>query len=196
MTSKYQSGFTLYELLITVLVIGIVLTVGIPNFREFTQNSRISGTANDLHSSFQLARSEAARAKSFVTICASANSMGAATCGGATFDDGWIIFVDLNGDLQRAGVGENVLRAHPAVDADIDISTNAGADYFGFAATGLGRGDVGGLPSVMTAVICDGRGNALAPGGMSAARILLVTPIGRATVLREVGLITANGGCP
>ena len=203
MTRRYQNGFTLYELLITMLVIGIVLTLGIPNFSEFTQNSRITSTANDLHSSFQLARSEAARSKSNVTICASANSMAAATCTGAggTFDDGWIIFIDLNGDIQRpAGPnvvgGENVLRRHPAIPDAINIVTNAGANYFGFAPTGLGRGDVGGLPAVQTAVICDGRGNVVAAGGMSAARFLVVTPIGRAMVLRDVAQINGAGGCP
>jgi type IV fimbrial biogenesis protein FimT len=196
MTSKYQSGFTLYELLITMLVIGVILTLGIPSFSDFTQNSRIASTANDLHSSFHLARSEAARAKAPVTICASADPMGAALCDGASFDGGWIIFVDLNGDIQRAGAGENVLRAHPPVDTAINVTTNAGADYFGFAATGLGRGDVGGQPSVSTATICDGRGNIVAAGGNSAARFLVVTPIGRATVLRDVGQIAGAGGCP
>ncbi len=196
MTKIYQRGFTLYELLITMLVIGIVLTVGIPSFSQFTQNSRITSTANDLHSSFQLARSEAARSKSPITICASADPLGAAQCDGALFDEGWIIFVDLDADLQRAGAGENVLRAHPPIDVAINISMNGGADYFGFAPTGLGRGDVGGQPSVQTAVICDGRGNIVATGGMSAARILIVTPIGRAMVLRDVGQIAGAGGCP
>lgn len=196
MTIKTQRGFTLYELLITVLVLGVVLTVGIPSFSEFTRNSRITGTANDLHSSFHLARSEAARAKAPVTICASADALGAALCDGASFDDGWIIFMDLNGDIQRAGAGENVLRAHPAVDTTLNITTNAGSLYFGFAATGLGRGDVGVNPSMSTATICDSRGNIVAAGGMSAARHLVVTPIGRATVLRDVGQITAAGGCP
>ena len=196
MTSRHQRGFTLYELLITMLVIGIVLTVGIPSFSDFTRNSRITGTANDLHSSFHLARSEAARSKTPVTICASANPLGAALCDGASFDDGWIVFLDLNGDVQRAGAGENVLRAHPPVDATIDISTNAGSDYFGFAASGLGRGDIGGQPAMQTAVICDQRGNIVASGGMSAARFLVVTPIGRATVLRDAAMITAQGGCP
>ncbi|NIV16994.1 MAG: prepilin-type N-terminal cleavage/methylation domain-containing protein, partial [Woeseiaceae bacterium] len=97
MSRANHLGFTIYELLITMLIIGIILTIGVPSFTSFTQNSRISGTANDLHSSFQLARSEAARSKSNITICASANSMDAgANCGG-TFDDGWIIFIDLNG---------------------------------------------------------------------------------------------------
>ena len=197
MANRNQSGFTLYELLITIVIIGIVLTFGIPNFGVFTQNSRITSTANDLHSSFYLGRSEAARSKSNITICASANSMDAAAACGGTFDDGWIIFVDLNGDIQRAGVNENVLRRHPPVDDAIDISTNAGANYFSFAPTGLGRGDVGGAgTSVQTAVICDGRGNVVAAGGNSAARYLVVTPLGRATVLRDVAQITAAGGCP
>ncbi len=196
MAYTYQRGFTLYELLITMLVVGIVLTVGIPSFSDFTRNSRITSTANDLHSSFHLARSEAARSKAPITICASADPLGAALCNGASFDDGWIIFTDLNGDIARAGAGENVLRAHPPVDDLIDISTNAGADYFGFAATGLGRGDVAFQPSISTAVICDDRGNIVAAGGMSAARFLVVTPIGRATVLRDKDQITAAGGCP
>lgn len=196
MSRAKHLGFTIYELLITMLIIGIILTIGVPSMTSFTQNSRISGTANDMHSSFQLARSEAARSKNNITICASANSMDAgANCGG-TFDDGWIIFIDLNGDIDRSGAGENIIRAHPAVHERIDVTTNAGANYFSFAPSGLGRGDVGGAPAVVTATICDERGNVVSAGGNSAARILVVTPIGRATVLRDVTQINNAGGCP
>ena len=196
MSKTKQHGFTIYELLITMLMIGIILSIGVPNMSGFMKNSRITGTANDLHASFQLARSEAARSKSNITICASANSMDAAAACGGTFNDGWIIFIDLNGDLARGGGSENVLRAHPAIPDGIDIATNAGADYFGYAPSGLGRGDVGGDPAVSRARICDQRGNIVAAGGSSAARILVVTPIGRATVLRDVAQIDAAGGCP
>ena len=75
MKKTIQSGFTLYELMVTLTIAGIVLMVGIPSMGEFRQNSRMVSTANDLHSSFYLARSEAARAKTFITICASADSM-------------------------------------------------------------------------------------------------------------------------
>lgn len=195
MKTRSQNGFTLYELLITVLVIGVVLTIGIPNFSDFTANSRISTTANDLHSSFQVSRSEAARSKSPVTICASANSMDAAPVCGGTFNAGWIIFDDVDGDLVVDG-GEAVLRRHPAVPTQLTVTTNGGANYFSFAATGLGRGDVGGNPAVQTIVLCDDRGNIVAAGGNSAARFIVVTPIGRATVLRDVTQINAAGGCP
>jgi type IV fimbrial biogenesis protein FimT len=196
MKSKFENGFTLYELLVTLLVIGVVLTIGVPNMSAFTANSRMATAANDLHSSFMLARSEAARSKSNITVCASANSLAAtATCNG-TFDDGWIVFIDLDGDLQRAGAGENVLRRNPAIDPKININVNANATYFSYAPTGLGRGDVGGVPAFQTAVLCDDRGNVIAAGGNSAARYLVVTPIGRATVVRDQGIIANKGGCP
>lgn len=196
MSRANQCGFTIYELLITMLIIGIILTIGVPSMTAFTQNSRISGTANDLHASFQLARSEAARSKTNITICASDNSMDAgANCSG-TINDGWIIFIDLNGDLDRSGAGENVIRAHPAVPDRLTVTANAGANYFSYAPSGLGRGDVGGTPALQTMRICDDRGNVVSAGGNSAARILVVTPIGRATVLRDVGMIDAQGGCP
>ena len=196
MKLRNQSGFTIYELLITMLIIGVILSIGVPNLSEFTQNSRLTSTSNDLHSSFQLARSEAARSKTNITICASVNSMvPAAACGG-TFNDGWIIFIDTNGDLIRGG-GENILRAHPPVATGVTVTTNAGSNYFAFAGTGLGRGDVGGNPSLSTAMICDSRGIDDAPGGRATARRMVATPIGRATIISDKAMILAAGGvCP
>ncbi|MBT8080588.1 MAG: GspH/FimT family pseudopilin [Gammaproteobacteria bacterium] len=195
MKTKTQHGFTIYELLITMLVVGVVLTLGIPNLMEFTQNSRLASAANDLHSSFQLARSEAARAKAPVTICASANPMDANPACGGSFDQGWIIFQDLDGSLTVDGA-DTVIRRHPAPGNNITITTNGAANYFGFAATGLGRGDVGGNPALQTAVLCDARGHEAAAADYSTARYIVVTPIGRATVVRDFATITAAGGCP
>lgn len=193
-----QQGFTIYELLITMTIIGVILTIGVPGMSEFTQNSRITGVSNDLHSSFQVARSEAARSKANVTICSSSNSMAAgAQCDDSPFADGWIIFVDVDGDIAvDAPAVEPILRRHGPVPDAIDISTNGGASYFSFAPTGLGRGNVNGDPALQTAVICDDRGNQSAAGGWSTARFLVITPLGRATVLRDVAQITAAGGCP
>jgi type IV fimbrial biogenesis protein FimT len=192
MKNRGQRGFTVYELLITLLIVGVVLTLGIPNLSEFTQNSRVTSVVNDLHSSFLLARSEAARAKANVTICASASPMDAAAdCDGGSFDEGWIIFVDLgNPNLIARDVPgtEPILRRHPAIPDGIDITPLVGGTYFSFAPSGLGRGDVDG-PALQSAVICDERGNRTASGGLSAARYIVVTPIGRSTVVREVGQI-------
>src|SRR5690606_41949543 len=113
MNRPKQHGFTLYELLITLLVIGIVLVIGVPNLSDFTRNSRITGAANGLHTSFMVARSEAARAKTNIPICASAAPMSAGADGdGASFDGGRISIIDEDGNDLRDAAEEHVLSRH------------------------------------------------------------------------------------
>ena len=189
MKKRLQNGFTLYELLITVLIVGVVLTLGIPNMRDFTRNSRITSTSNDLHAAFQMARSEAARAKTNITICASANSMAAgADCGG-TWDQGFIVFMDNNGDLLRNAVGETVLRAHPAAQEGISYAVANDATYFSYSSSGLGRGDVGGNFAISQVIVCDERGTIETSQSFSAARLFVATPLGRATIVRDVTMV-------
>ena len=201
MNIRTQHGFTLYELLTTVLVIGVILAIGVPNMTAFRQNSRMTAVANDLHSSFHLARSEASRSRNIISICASSD---AATCTvGAEFEDGWIVFVDDNGDAVadatdgtiQVDIGENILRQFPALNAEIVVNSGGNGDYFSYAATGQGRGNVTGTPPVGTLIMCDSRGNITGPGGRSAARVLVVTPLGRPTVLRDKAQVTFHGGC-
>ena len=185
MKEHTQNGFTLYELMITLLIVGVVLTLGMPNLTAFTQNSRITTTANDLHAAFQVARSEAARAKSNITICASNNSMTAgADCQG-NWEDGFIVFIDSNGDIARAGASETVLRAHPAIANGVNLVLANNATFFSYASTGLGRGNVGGAAAVSQVIICDDRGLAETSKDSSAGRLFVATPLGRATVLRD-----------
>ena len=188
MENRTQAGFTLYELLITVLIVGVILTVAIPNMQDFTRNSRMTSTANDLHAAFHLARSESSRAKTNITVCASANSMTAAANCGGTWDQGYIVFVDTDGDLNRAGATETVLRAHGPIADGVMLAVANDATFFSFASTGLGRTIVGN-PSVSQIVMCDDRGNITASGGASASRLFIVTPLGRATIYRDKDII-------
>jgi type IV fimbrial biogenesis protein FimT len=178
-----QGGFTLYELLITLVVIAVILTLGVPNLGSFTRNNRVTALANDLHGSFYLARSEAARAKSSVTICASA--AGVDCDGGADFADGWIVFLDRDNIGTRDAANEPVLKAFASAHDTIHI--NANATSFTFAPTGLGAS---GAPLI--AMICDERGNTVAPGGLSAARRIVVSPIGRSTIVKSIESINAS----
>ena len=189
MKNRTQTGFTLYELLVTLVIVGIVLTLGIPNLSDFTRNSRITSTANDLHASFLMARSEAARAKTNITICASSNSMAdAATCQG-TWDQGFIVFIDDNADLVRAGVTETVLRAHPEASEGVTLAIANNATYFMYAATGMGRQDTGFNVAISQVIICDERGVVETSKEFSAGRLFVATPLGRATVIRNYAMV-------
>jgi type IV fimbrial biogenesis protein FimT len=197
MDNKTQAGFTLYELLITVLVIGVILTFAVPNMQDFARNSRMTSTANDMHAAFHLARSESSRAKSNITICPSANG---ASCGG-TWEDGYIVFVDEDGDLTVDGGTDSVLRRHDEVAEGVSLAIADDATYFSYASTGLGRPNVGGNTAISQVVMCDDRGNIIGPGGSSAARLFVVTPLGRATIIRETDMIedaltAMNKTCP
>ena len=194
MKNRIQTGFTLYELLTTMLIVGVVLAIGVPNMQSFRQNSRMTAVANDLHSSFHLARSEAARAKTNITICATADSTIAVPVCGGELEAGWVVFEDRDGDIV-VDAGEPVLRRFPAVAGAIDVKTVGPDDYFSFASTGLGRGSILASPALATMVLCDDRGNIRGGGGKSTARVLVVTPLGRAAVLADEAQIAAKGGC-
>ncbi len=199
MNKRQQTGFTLYELMITLMVVAIILSFGIPNLRDFTLNSRMTSTANDLHAAFLMARSEAAHAKTNVTICASADPMGAANCGG-NWDQGYVVFIDDNANQAR-DAGEAILRSHPPADNGVLLRVANGATYFMYAPSGLGRLDTANNQALSQVVICDERGNVTGPGGGSAARLFISTPLGRATIVRDMTMIgnalTAMGAtCP
>ena len=112
----------------------------------------------------------------------------AANCGG-NWGEGYIVFVDTNGDLNRSGATENVLRAQPGTAKGVTIAVADDATYFSYASTGLGRANVGDKPAMSQVVMCDERGNVRAAGGSSAARLFIVTPLGRATIFRDETLI-------
>ncbi|MDO9007108.1 MAG: GspH/FimT family pseudopilin, partial [Thiobacillus sp.] len=103
--SGWQSAFTLIELLVTVAIAAIVLTIAVPNFITFVQNSRLTGQANDLVTALNFARSEAIKRGVRVSVCSRSTDT---TCAAATvWNTGWLVFVDTNGN--GAVDGEAVL---------------------------------------------------------------------------------------
>jgi len=54
-----QLGFTIVELMISIALLGIVLTLALPGYRAFVQNNYIRTAAESIQSGLQLARAEA-----------------------------------------------------------------------------------------------------------------------------------------
>jgi type IV fimbrial biogenesis protein FimT len=75
-------GFTLIELMVTVMVAAIMLGIGIPSFRSFIAGQKVKTASYDLVSSLMLARSEAVKRNTAVTLTA-----GSATAWGK----GWTV---------------------------------------------------------------------------------------------------------
>ena len=115
-----QRGFTMIELLVTLSIAAIMLTVAIPSFRAFLLNSRLTSQTNDFVLALASAKSEAVKRGVLVTVCSRATNV---TCAGSTtWDTGWLVFVDggVAGTVDGADVvlqvreqleGNNTLRA-------------------------------------------------------------------------------------
>lgn len=88
---RHQQGFTLIELMITIVILGITLAVGLPGLNNLREGVALNSSANQLVGSLAFARSEAAFRVTLITICHSANGE---TCGGGSgsgWDKGWIV---------------------------------------------------------------------------------------------------------
>lgn len=90
-SAHLSKGLTLVELIVTITVLAILVTVGIPQFQGLVQGNRATSAANELLGSLQFARSEAVKRSRPVTICPSSDQ---ATCSGSDWSVGWIIRED------------------------------------------------------------------------------------------------------
>ena len=96
-----QHGFTLIELMITLGIAAILLTVAVPGFNTTIKNNRLITQTNLLVSSIGLARSEAVKHGHTAKMCVSSDQATAVppTCTlEINWELGWIVWVDLNED--------------------------------------------------------------------------------------------------
>ncbi len=103
-------GVTLIELMVTLAVAVILMSVAAPAMQSFVAARATAGAADDLWQALRLARSESLKRLAPVTICAT-NDPNAASpnCHGSDWQSGWLIFVDNDRDAS-VGANEVVLR--------------------------------------------------------------------------------------
>lgn len=89
-------GFTLVELLVTVALLAILLTLAAPSFTAMMRNNRMLALSNELVASLNFARAEAVKRAANVTVCKTADAAAAnpvCTTSGE-WGSGWLVFVD------------------------------------------------------------------------------------------------------
>jgi len=154
MNKKAAQGFTLVELMVTVSVLAIVLGVGVPGFQELIQNNRMTVSVNDMVTDLNLARSEAVKRGSSVTLCRR-NDAGTACNASGNWLSGWIIFIDPDGD-GTVDTGEQIIRVRGSLKGLTLL--NFSRSRVTFSAQGFSQGFNG------TITFCDSRGVSKAKG--------------------------------
>ena len=96
-----RRGFTLVELMVTMVIVAILMTLAVPGMQQFLLRRAVIAHTDSLVSSIRYARSEALKGGLPVTVCNTADADAAApVCVGAAGDwaSGWLVFVDRDGD--------------------------------------------------------------------------------------------------
>ncbi|WP_407275949.1 GspH/FimT family pseudopilin [Halothiobacillus sp. DCM-1] len=65
-----QHGFTIIELMVTLVVAAILLAIAIPSFTYLTVSNKLSASANSLVNNLMMARAEAVKRNTDVNVCA------------------------------------------------------------------------------------------------------------------------------
>jgi type IV fimbrial biogenesis protein FimT len=96
-TRNRHCGISLVELIITVAIAALALTLGVPAFTGVQTTMQRAQASMELIASFSLARSEAARRGVSVTICPPTNQGDRCnTEQSPPWGAGWIVFTDLD----------------------------------------------------------------------------------------------------
>ncbi len=105
MAKSRTAGFTLIELMISLVVLGALIALGMPSFQSAIRSNRVTTASNELLTSFSLARSEAIRSTRGAAVCASSDG---STCG-TDWNAGWLVWRDVNAN-SVLDAGEVVVR--------------------------------------------------------------------------------------
>lgn len=182
-TRTLKAGFTLIELVMTIAIAGILVSIAIPSFTSVITSTRMTSVTNELVTALNLARSEAIRRGGQVT----ARRKGATS---GQWDSGWEVFVDYgplysfndNGNATLCEAGEDcLLRTYDTLPNGFTFSTGAGAcqDYVSYSSQGY-RDPTNNANCTFT--LCKDSGAAVP------RRTITINAIGRPEVNAAVGI--------
>ncbi|MES2673271.1 MAG: GspH/FimT family pseudopilin [Pseudomonadota bacterium] len=123
----YNRGFTLLELLITLAILVLIITMGIPSLSKQFQNTRLQTTTLSLLEAVATTRTQAV----FINNRATLKHQG-------TWENGWEGFIDSNNNGQR-DAEEKLFLSHEKTQ-DVRITANRPLkNYISFIGTGESR---------------------------------------------------------
>jgi type IV fimbrial biogenesis protein FimT len=118
-----QVGLTLAELMVTLLVAAILVAVAAPSISSVVQNNRAISLTSELTAMLHLAHAEAIRRGVAVSVCAASDTNQSACSSTATWNNGWLVFVDADANGSLATANDRI-KVQQALAAGQSITTS------------------------------------------------------------------------
>ena len=176
-----QSGFTLLELMIVLVLAAIIMTQAVPAFQTTLKNSRLTSQTNNLVADLNLARSEAIKRGKNVIVCSSSNpTASAATCASsATWTTGWLVFADDDSSGDYDNTKDTLIHVGMPATGSVTFVSTANATN-GVIYTNEGLITSG---TTVAIAVCDDRG--VTSGGTTYGRQIEINTTGRPTLFKD-----------
>jgi len=91
---RRSAGFSMVELMVTVVVLSVLMVIAVPSFRAVMSRGTVASAMNSLNADMQFARGQASSQHRFVSICRSTSGTQCDLPSGSTYDYdvGWIVY--------------------------------------------------------------------------------------------------------
>lgn len=172
---RHSQGFTLLELIATLAIVAILVTVAIPALRDTLLRNRLAVQTNEVVRALSIARSEAVMRGVQVTLCKSSTTDTASpicTTAG-NWEQGFIVFADANRDNQKQD-SEILIRIFGTLPSKLHLKGNNNLkDSISYLPQGITNSQPG------TFFLCDEE------SGLTKARAIIVSRLGRVRLGEE-----------
>jgi type IV fimbrial biogenesis protein FimT len=188
--SRPAGGFSLIELMVGIVVLAILTSIALPNFRTFVRHNAVTSQSNAMLADLQYARNDAITRRVITEICGSTD--GTACTGSNAFEGGWVVYRETEpgagATFSAADEVQRVTQAHEGLSIRLVDDTGAAVDDVGFRQDGSINSD-----KPLSFLICpmsSGDTVGESTNTVQGAQLLLSTS-GRATIRS----IDAGGSC-
>lgn len=170
--SRRQRGFTLIELMVSLCILVILTTLGMPSFWQYIHRNKVIAEANQLVATLQYTRSEATTRRGWVIYCRTAdpNAATPACLSPGQTAAGWLVYAIPTTELaaRAFAAGDTLLKLGRFPDDGVTISTPDDEQLIGFSPLGLAN-------AAVSHGICDG----ILQGAEGEGRVVNLSVTGR-----------------